>query len=367
MLKSFDFMAKDVDLTFYYKVSKQISSLRWYFYKFAGVNADEAMQKTFLHTIVHFNSERGDLPAYVKKLAREITKDNGKLVLVDFLQDTLTIDGVEEECKPSVDVGSIQDFSDTLVEEYDRNESKFTDIGNIALEYMDKFVLLCEELISHDTSTKYFPEPFKNACLRISSRCDNFNGLCLSLYDRYGEEMKAFLELGTTVKGWKESDFLQVSTSVSKRIKLVNTETGLEVEDADLEDFVVHGRLGTGVAKKKVIRVYYEEVWEHMCEMLDATETNEVKFIIGDSYIVRTFGGSLSILNPDLYNEYDVVRMEILTNILLDTGGRLLNIGSKNAYLVCNSNMDKSCLERDVLGYRIYLPYTDITSEISTQ
>ena len=82
-------MSPEIDISFYYDVWKEIGNLRWYFYKFAGVNADEAMEKTLFHTLTHFNAEKGSLSAYVKKLAREITKENSKLVYVDFLEQTL--------------------------------------------------------------------------------------------------------------------------------------------------------------------------------------------------------------------------------------------------------------------------------------
>ena len=59
---------------------------------------------------------------------------------------------------------------------------------------------------------------------------------------------------------------------------------------------------------------------------------------------------------------YDVVRMEILTNILQDTYGRILNVGSKCIYLVCNNSMIKDKLIRDVHGQHIELEYEDITN-----
>jgi hypothetical protein len=92
VLKSYAFMQSDINIAFYYEIFNEIQKLKWYFYKFAGVNAEEAMQRTLYHTLFHFNSSKGNLSAYIKKLAREITKENSRLILVDFLEQTLSED-----------------------------------------------------------------------------------------------------------------------------------------------------------------------------------------------------------------------------------------------------------------------------------
>ena len=364
VLQSFSFMPKEIDIAFYYDIWNEIQKLKWYFYKFAGANADEAMQRTLYHTLLHFNSEKGNLSSYVKKLAREITKENSRLVLVDFLENTLSDSDTEEEnLKSSVDTGSINDFSSQLIEEIEACEDRRGEIVNLALEFMDKFILLCDALIKHDTSTRYYPEIFIKSCLSISKKCSSFNRQCLDLYMEYVDDFKWFLELEERQEDWKEPDFVMIRNSYSKRIKLVD-ENGNEVEDADLTPFRLQGKLGEGTNKKRVIKVKYVDLWEYFCDLIDDTETNELKFVIDNSYIIRTFGGSLSVLNTDLYSEYDLVRNEILTNVLFDTGGRILNVGSECFYLVCNSNMEKTSLERCVHDYPISIEYIDITDSL---
>ena len=59
-------MDKEIDIAFFYEVNQEINGLKWYFYKFTGANAEEAMQRTLMHTITHFQAEKGNLSAYVK-------------------------------------------------------------------------------------------------------------------------------------------------------------------------------------------------------------------------------------------------------------------------------------------------------------
>lgn len=365
VLRSFAFMPKEIDIAFYYEINCEIQKLKWYFYKFSGVNADEAMQRTLYHTLLHFNADKGNLSAYIKKLAREITKENSRLVLVDFLEQTLSDnDESEDNMKSSIDAGNMADFSASLIEEMELSESKKPEIINLALEFMDKFLLLCEALIRHDTSTKYYPEIFIKNCLDINSRCPNFNNLCLDVYMEYKDDFEWFLSLDKKNEGWREPDFVMIANSKSRRIRLVNPTTGVDVENADLDSYSLLGRLGSGANRKKIIKVCYSDLWEYMCDLVDDCETNELKFVLGDSYICRTFGGSVSVLNPDLFNMYDVVRMEILTNVIQDTYGRVLNVGSECFYLVCNASMNKTKLIRDVHGHHIELTYEDITDKL---
>ena len=152
-----------------------------------------------------------------------------------------------------------------------------------------------------------------------------------------------------------------INSNLSKRVKFINKVTGELVEDADIEDWYVRGKL----SGKRIIKVPYADVWNVMCDLVDSNETNELKFVIDDYYIIKTFGGSYSILNPSLYNIYDLVRTEIITNILKDTGGRLINTGSECVYVLC----DKSGIAelnnlRKVRGYEIKFSCVDITDSL---
>lgn len=357
VLKSYAFMQSDINIAFYYEIFNEIQKLKWYFYKFAGVNAEEAMQRTLYHTLFHFNSSKGNLSAYIKKLAREITKENNRLVLVDFLEQTLSEDSDDEELKSTVDIGSVNDFSNSVITDIELNEDRRIDVINLALEFMDKFLLLCEALIAHDTSTRYYPDIFIRQCLSINKRCPNFNALCLDVYLEYKDDFEWFLGLTEGDDDWKEPDFVAIANSYSKRVLLVDPVTKKPVENADVDKFKLSGKLGD----KRIVRVRYYELWEYFCDLIDDTETNEMKFIIGNSYIIKSFGGSLSVLNPDLFNMYDLARTEILTNVLQDTYGRILNIGTEYFYILCGSDFNKTTVSRTVHGHSFDLVYEDIT------
>lgn len=364
ILRSYSFMPEEVDIGFYYEVHKEINNLKWYFYKFAGVNADEAMERTLYHTLTHFNADKGSLAAYVKKLAREITKENSKLIYVDFLEQTLSDDDDSPEGQTKVQGGSVRDFSDDVADAMELAEDRRHEVVKLALEFMDKFMLLVDALKRRDTSTRYFPDVFIKSCMSINRRCMNFNQLCFDVYEEHGDDFKWFLELGQRSENWRESDFMMLRSSGSKRLKFVSPITGEEIEDADVDKFVVQGKLGEGSAKKRIIKVSYYDAWSLMCDLIDDSETNEIKFVIGDSYVIRTFAGSLSGLNTDLWNMYNLVRSEILTNVLIDTGGRVINVGSEHFYLLCNPGMNKQYMERDVHGYKLRFDYEDITDTV---
>ena len=361
-------MPKEIDIAFYYEIWNEILKLKWYFYKFAGVNAEEAMQKTLMHTLLHFNADKGRLSAYIKKLAREIAKGDKREVLVDFLENTLSeTDWDGKKKSPTVDVGKTDDFSNVVLENMSNDdELRKIDVSKLALEFMDKFVMLCDALIRKDTSTVYYPEIFIKSCLELSAKCNNFNELCLDIYMEYGDLMKWFLDLDNEEdkKIWKETDFSVLNTSYSKRLQFIDVKTGELVKDADVDKYKVKGKIGTDSKKKKVIKINYRKVWDYLCSLIDDSETNELKFVINDNYIVRTFGGSYSFLNAELYNIYDVVKMEMLTNLIYDTNGRIINIGSENFYLVCTDDMNKTRFKRKVHGYDVIFDYEDITDTI---
>ena len=238
MLKSYSFMHDDIDMDFYYSVWHEIERLHWYFVKFAGVNTEEAKHRTLMHTLTHFNPSLGNLSAYVKKLAREITKNSGREVLVDFLENTVS-DEIEDtgiSGNGRIDTGRVKDFSlDVIDDIVNSDNNRRVDIEKLALDFMNNFVMLCEALINHDTSTKYYPELFIKSCLDLNSVCHNFNKLCLDVFMEYGDDMKLFLSLYNDECVWRESDFTMIRQSYSKRILFLNAVTKQPVEDADKE------------------------------------------------------------------------------------------------------------------------------------
>lgn len=359
MMKSFSYYDTSIDGGLYYLLWSEIEKLRRYFSKFCGRNTDEAMQATLMHALTHYTEAKGEISAYIKSLAREITKDNKKLIFVDFLEQTLADDDTEETNRPRVDAGSISDFSSTVINNMMIAGFKRKEITELALCFIDKFMLMCESLINKDTTTNYYPEIFIKECLRLSKGCDCFNQLCISIYNEYKDKFIEFLSYDLKTKGdWRETDYPMIYQSMSKRLRLVSPETGRVVDDPDIEDFRLSGNLGD----KRVLRVYYYDVWEIMCDYVDSPDINVMRFTIDDSYIIRTLGGSISVVNPDLFNVYDLCRTEILSNVLHDLNARCIGIGSEYFYLVINKDNKLSIPNRTIKGIQINLVAEDITS-----
>ena len=365
LLQSYTFDTDVVDVKFYYDIWKEIENLKWYFYKFAGRRADEAMQATFIHAIYHFDRHKGSLNTYIKCLARVITKEAVKEISVDFLEQTLSKESSDKDTanNPKVYTGSIKDFTDDVVEDLDYDKALRHDLVCLALEFMEKYILLCNALIRHDTSTTYYPDSFIKSCMRINNKYEDFNQNCINLYFENEELFDWFINIDNKNQGeeWKETDYLRINSNLSKRVKFINSDTGELVKNADKESFYVSGKY-TG---KRILKIRYIDVWNLMCDLVDSNETNEIKFVLDNHYIIKTFGGSYSVLDPDLYNIYDLVRTEIVTNLLRDTGGRLINIGDTNIYILCEERCkDRIDNTRVIRGYPIKFDYMDITDSL---
>lgn len=354
-MKSFKFMIDDVSPDFYYKVWSEIQQWRYYFFKFAGGNGYEVMQLTLMHALTHYE-ESGNLQAYIKSLARTMGKSDGKQIPTNFLEETLA--SVEDnDYEPKVDTGSISSFEPQIIEEVVKSNA-LESVQILALEYLDKFVVLCTALMNHDTTTKYYPETFIKESLNLSRKYENFNSICLSLYQEYQDEIDWFLQLDEDNDCWKEADFSYIRNNLSRRIVLLSEDTEKPTNDADSEPCFVKGDL----KNKRIYKIPYEDIWEKQCDLLDSYEINEMKFILGNNYIVRTLGGSYSPLNADLFNYYDLVRSEIVTNILYETGGRLLNVGSKCIYILASDSV--SIEDKLVKGIQIKFNIIDVTDEM---
>lgn len=362
MMQSFSYSdSVGIDGNLYYILWSEIEKLRRYFGKFCRYEADEAMQATLMHALTHYSEAKGEVSAYIKALARDITKDNGRLIFVDFLEQTLAEDDFDGSNKPKVDTGSISDFSNTVVNNIMIETHKRKEIIELALCFIDKFMLMCEALINRDTTTNYYPDVYVRECIKLSRNCDNFNQICVSIYKQYRERFIKFLSYDLETEDvWRETDFPLISQSMSKRVKLISTKTGYPIQDPDVETFKLVGNLGD----KRVIKVGYYDVWEMMCDYVDSPSINVMRFTIEGSYIVRTLGGSVSVVNPDLFNIYDLCRTEILTNVLHDINARCIGIGSENFYLMINKDENIIIPNRMVKGLLIELPTEDITDSI---
>ena len=131
---------------------------------------------------------------------------------------------------------------------------------------------------------------------------------------------------------------------------------------------------------KRILKVTYFDAWLYLCDKIDSNQTNELKLILGDNFLIKTLGGSLSIVNPVLYNIYELLKAEFLTNILYETSGRLLCTGTKSVYILWDKNWptifqqnmgkmekikDKKWIEhKNLFGVEFDLIYEDVTMDL---
>ena len=142
--------------------------------------------------------------------------------------------------------GKVSDFSNEVCERLSPETNIRNDIVELALGFMDKFLVFCDALKRHDTTTVYYPDAFIKTGLRLSKISDNFTQECIDLYDEFKEDFEWFLELMETEeeklknspneKRWKEADYLLIQQCQSKRVTLISSSTGALVKDADIED-----------------------------------------------------------------------------------------------------------------------------------
>lgn len=295
------------------RILKVMDNLKYYFIKFNANKYKEAMNKTLFHALSHYD-ESGDLEPYIKSLARDILKEYDKHLPVEDTEPYVNKDRV------------LDDIADTVISNIHKNDIKKEDVVGIALSYMGYFLTLCECLLKQDLKSVYFPKEFKSDCLRVATKNGTqFNEMCIELYREYGTEMRKFLDYTTNFSDkWVEADYARIDDAVSKRVKLVG--------DIDrCRNLQIQGKL----SGKRVIKVQYRDVLEYMCDLIDDDKkSNMMRFNMGDDYIIRTFGGSYSVISPSLFNMYELCKMEILTNIIYDTGGRLLALSDDYIFLL---------------------------------
>lgn len=346
-MRSFGFDRQELYGNRFCEIWKEIERNRLYFRKFCGEKTDEAMQRALLHAMSHYNSDKGSLKVYLKSLAKTIvSSSNSKCVCVDFLENTVEDNLEDETTEQKVQSGmSTSDFSQDIVNDMYLEIDRKPELIDLALVSMEHFLRLCESIETRNTANIYSPQTFKDSCLALAKKCKNFNSLCLSIYDDYGDEMKEFLSDDETAKGvWCEADYTYISQRTSKRIKLVD-ENGDDIEDADLQPFYVKGSL----KDKKIVKVRFKEQLEMILDYVDSPVTNQMKFVIENRFIIRTLGGSFSVANPKLYNIYELIEDEILTNLLRDTdNSSILNVGTECMYFLCKKSYDMKIPDKTV-------------------
>jgi len=347
-MKSYSFN-NEFDPILMYHIYTETLKLRAYFRKFSFGREDEAIQRAIMHAMTHYKEESGDLVPYLKSLARTVMLDKDKkLDYVEYIEDASDI---------------LDDFSDLVIADYDSQKAN-SDIIKLALTHMDRFNALCKDLNFGNTCAEKYPKSFRQECLRLVKRFPHFNRECIKLYEMYGSYLEDFSEDIELNRGlWREMDELLINNRGSKRVVFLNRVTKSPVQDADLEPLQIKGKLVSESSTKRVIKIPYEQIWDTLCDMASEEGINTIRFTIGDYYVIRTLAGSWSVINPDLFNIYDLIRSEILTNLLTDTYGRIISVGSRSMFFLVDSSF-KSIPDRTVRGINLKFEVFDITEDV---
>jgi len=311
-----------------------IQTMRPYINKVSKGSADTLMGVLFVHAMEHFDPAKGDIRAYVVALSKNIWKNRHKEVFSDETDFLFLASADKQGSKASADgvahsVIDCRGLDDDIANKMELEEGKSSKIAELALVYTNFFILLCESLITKNSTTKYFPDNFIKECLRLSKVC-NFNRDCLLLYDRYKDDLTNFL--AQDIKqgvSWREADYTMISSRVCKRASL-ESASGEEIFDLDLQPLIVKGN----IKGKSVIRIKYSDILNSMADLIESDGINAMRFTIDGTYITKTLGGSLSTINPNLFNIYDLCKDEILSNMLRETEGRYLGSGSSYMYFL---------------------------------
>ncbi len=366
MLASIQFYPPEIDIAIQYEISTTILSLTRYFQKFNYTHTvDDVMQVAYEHACTHYDPNKGELVPYIKKLAQNLSKSKEKYKSVQYL-DTYMGNGIEETGIEEVASSSCLSYTVAYNEGLGYNLQQ--EVIELALDYMTDFVRFARAFRTLNTSTLRLKDAFKKSVNKLCVRYGDA-GLVTKeitdLYNTYEEDFLWFLELAEGAEDigtWTEKRDKKLRVTRSY-IRLKGKDT-LGDFDADYDEYVLVGSLVP--TQKRVLKVDFEDVWEHMCDKLDSDETNECVFVLGNNRLVRTYAnGVMEELNIDLYKVYDIVREEIATNILRDLGGVLLHLGSKSVYLLVKATDTPYTIPKKVIkGYEIEFKITDITEDL---
>lgn len=338
-MKCFSFSCKDLtDASVYYIVLEQIENLHSYFSAFNRGRVDEAKHQTLLHAVKYYNVNKDHMEPYLKKLAQTILKPKDLAIPCDFMEKTYA-DSLVIENKAIEMVEVLSDCTDLLDEVY-----------KLALGYLSSFKVLCESLETRSPAKHIFPKGFTNSCLSLISRYDNFNNVCLKIYHDNLDMFNNFNEFrqeGTyTINTcWREADYTLIGRKVSKRVSMLDC-SGYPIKNPDLEPFYLSSTLG----EKGIYTVDYTEALETMRTFIYSDSSNVMKFVLGDHYVIRTLGGSISVLDVPLRNALKLCKDEILTNLLIDLSARHFPTGLENMYFLMDLDSNRLPLRRVVNG-----------------
>ncbi len=374
-------------------IEKNESYIQWCVKK---ENVPVTKQLMFFHAITHFDATEDKLQGYLRKLAQTIFKTTGgPEILVDMSDGNMVYAvGTTEGGKPNESnlvTKTLEkvtpDFSNDVINSLYLEEELQQDLYRLVLDNLVEYVNLCKTLLSGDVDNANFSVPFTKACLVLSKTYkDEFNAACLKLYniyqpffDRFAYEVIPEKSIDNIESLWQETDYNLINKKKSKRIIFYNKQTNQIVEDADSEKFYVIGAKNLS-EEKRILKVDFFDAWLYLCDKIDSNQTNELKLILGNDFLIKTLGGSLSIVNPSLYNVYELLKAEFLTNILYETSGRVLCTGTKSVYVlwdkswptIFQQNLDKMVVKKNkkwkehknLFGVEFDLIYEDVTDKL---
>lgn len=339
------------------EVYTEVYKLRRYFKKFNPNNADEVMQKAVMHIISHYDGNYAIEP-YIKALARSMGKDNGRIIPYEDMELVMS------------NKQTFSDFSSDIINELmESTEAK--GIIDIVLSYMNYFLLLgslIEDCLKQgndikDTikdSTKYFPKQFAQDCLKACKKCKNFLPICMNIYRDNKENIKRFISMGTSNSDWQEANYKTIDEFTSRRYQFLNAD-GLPVLNPDSETLYINKKL----QGKRIVRINYVDTWDLMCEYLSSDEkVNPMKYEINNRCIYRTLGGSISTVNADINQIFDLCLNEILTNLLLNIRGKIIGRGLRYFYFIINKGVNIDIPVFEAYGITLHFIAEDITDSI---
>lgn len=362
MLQSYAFYPEEIPFEKWYEVIKCVEKWEKFIIKAVGyLNLPEARQRIIQHCLTH---PYHNLDAYICKLANVIMIQHSKEVPIDFTEQVMHYDdntdlgtGSTNKNKNGANPLEQENFADGVVEKLIQEENDLTALYNIILEYPEEFLKFCLVLVNQST-TKEFDRPFSQKIYSLRKDYENYTDTIKAIYSNIGEDLNLFL---TEETGWAEADFTLAGNKLLQNLHLVNVEDETTpVLDADVEPFYVRG-LRKGY---HVYRVRYFEAWDFLCELISSDTSNVAKFCLNNRYLFRLPSGYISGINQDISTGYDLIREEIVTNVLKYFKTRYIHTGSEYVYLVSKNAVDIPPLKTTIFGNEFEFVLEDITSKV---
>lgn len=363
MLDTFFFVKEEFRPSVWYQVWEELGSLKGYLYKVCKHDAKNARVRVFEHAIAHYKPEKGNLNAYLRKLIDTSVKRNPKFTPVDTTIIDATVEEGAQRFNEYTGLSSRQ-LEVQVEEAIISNTEKLEKVASLALSNMRYFLLYARQVISRDLTTYYFPDTFKKETYRCFSFCkEDFHPLVLHIYNSHKSGFETFLTECSVGDAYRELDMDTIEKRTSKRLVLKDKNGGT-LFDPDVTQWYIKN-----LGDKRIIKVYYKEIYESLCDLVDAEGCNAIKYTIGETYIFKTLGGSLSLINVPLFRMYDIIRYELITNMLYDFNARLLSVGSECVYLLQSPTCTGEYIApktRVIRGFELSFEYRDVTPEATT-